>query len=204
MDNAGDMPLQPSHLRVTAPSLWVRRFSPLIPKGGTVLDLACGGGRHVRYLLNLGYKVVALDRDVTRVAELADKPGIEVIEADLEGGGAWPIEGRTFDAVVVVNYLYRPLFRHLFEAVGKNGLFIYETFARGNEKFSRPRNPDYLLRSGELLEITRRRLQVIAYEHGLVDSGPKTGVMQRICAVNDLRASERGDGEPEPHGVRPT
>ena len=198
------MPLQPSHLRVTAPSLWVQRFSPLIPKGGTVLDLACGGGRHVRYFLNLGYKVVALDRDVARVAELADKPGIEVIEADLEGGGAWPIEGRTFDAVVVVNYLYRPLFRRLFEAVGKNGLFIYETFARGNEKLSRPRNPDHLLRSGELLEITRRRLQVIAYEHGLVDSGPTIGVMQRICAVNDLRASEREDGEPEPHDVRPT
>ncbi len=165
--------------------------------------MACGGGRHARYFLNLGYKVVALDRDVTHVADLADKPGIEVIEADLEGGGAWPIGGRTFDAVIIVNYLYRPLFGHLFEAVGENGLFIYETFARGNEKITRPHNPDHLLRSGELLEITHRRLQVIAYEHGLVETGPTTGIMQRICAVNNLKTSERKDGEPEPHNVRP-
>ena len=203
MEIVGDMSLQSRHLRVTAPSLWVQRFSPLIPKGGTVLDLACGGGRHIRYLLNMGYKVVALDRDVTHVADLADKPEIEVIEADLENGGAWPVEGRTFDAVIIVNYLYRPLFQRLFEAVGENGLFIYETFARGNEKITRPRNPDHLLCSGELLEMIHRRLQVIAYEHGLIEAGPTTGIMQRICAVNDLKVSNREDGEPEPHNIRP-
>lgn len=182
MANARQSAHASRHLRVTEPSPWVRRFAPLVPAGGTVLDLACGNGRHARHFLDLGYSVVALDRDGAPVADLEGRA--EVVEADLEDGGPWPLGARTFAGVLVVNYLHRPLFGHLLDAVEAGGVLIYETFARGNERFARPRNPDHLLRDGELLEVVRGRLRVVAYEHGLIESGPLPGIIQRICAVN--------------------
>ncbi len=198
----------PRHLRITDPSPWVKRFAPLVKAGGTTLDLACGGGRHARYLLESGYRVVALDRSTQAVADLQSDPGCEVICADLEqgdpvfqNGGA--LAGRTFDGIIVVNYLHRDLFEKLIEAVAPGGVFIYETFARGNERFTRPRNPDHLLKSGELLDLAKGTLQVIAYEHGIVEKGPLPGVIQRICAVKPESQSARDDGEPEPRKVTP-
>jgi SAM-dependent methyltransferase len=159
------------------PSPWIARFAPLVPVGGRVLDLACGGGRHGRFFLARGARVTCLDRDVSAVADLAG--AAEIIEADLEVGLPWPLEGRCFDAVVVVNYLFRPLMPQLVAAVAPAGLLLYETFAQGNERFGRPRNPDYLLRPGELLSVAADHLQVVAYEAGVEG----TRVVQRICAA---------------------
>jgi SAM-dependent methyltransferase len=203
MQNTTDDALRARHLRITEPSPWVRRFAPLIAAGGTVLDMACGGGRHARHLLALGHPVVAVDKDIEPLADLRDHPGTEIVKSDLEDGGRWPFRGRTFAGIVVVNYLYRPLVADLLDSVAPGGVLIYETFARGNEVFSRPRNPDHLLKSGELLDLVHGRMQVIAYEHGIVEKGPIPGVIQRICAVNDLKASRREDGEPDPHKVHP-
>ena len=203
MEKPDRPPRTPRHLSVTEPSPWVRRFAALVPEGGTVLDVACGGGRHARHFLGLGYAVVAVDRDVEPVADLAADPRAEVVRADLEGGDPWPFAGRTFAGVVVANYLHRPLFPVVLAAVEAGGVLIYETFARGNERFTRPRNPDHLLCSGELLDLVRGRLQVIAYEHGIVQRGALPGVIQRLCAVNDLDTGSREDGEPEPHRVPP-
>lgn len=203
MGNAMIDPKKHRHLGITDPSPWVRRFLHLIHKGGTVLDLACGGGRHTRLFLESGLKAVALDRDTGPLADLEGHPNVEIIRADLEGGAPWPLEGRYFNAVVVVNYLYRPLFPRLLESVAEGGVFIYETFARGNEAFTKPRNPDHLLKSGELLDLVEGKMQVIAYEHGVIDHGPLPGVVQRICAVKDLNSSAREDGDPAPHVLRP-
>ena len=186
------------HLTITEPSPWVRRFAPLVTAGGAVLDLACGNGRHARLFLGRGHPVLAVDRDTAAVADLAQAPGAEVVTADLEAGG-WPLAGRRFAAVVVVNYLHRPLFPHLLAALAAGGVLVYETFACGNERFAKPRNPDHLLKSGELIDLVGHRLQVVAYEHGLVETGPLPGVVQRICAVNDRHTTTRDDGEPEPH-----
>ena len=212
MKNDGDKETRRRHLKMTEPSPWVRRFAPLIPGGGAVLDLASGNGRHGRFLGGLGHKVVAVDRDTSALEDLASAPdisgNIEVIEADLETETSIfapkkPLAGRTFAGIVVVNYLHRALMEDLIGALEPGGVLIYETFARGNEQFVRPRNPDHLLKSGELLKLVEGRLQVVAYEHGLVEAADMGGVKQRICAVNDLGISDRDDGEPAPHPVTP-
>lgn len=170
------------HAGPTEPSPWVTRFAALAPSGGPVLDLACGGGRHGRLFLERGHPVVFLDRDVAAVRDLAGRDGVEIVEADLETSPGWPFEGRRFASLVVTNYLWRPLLPRLAAAVDQGGVLIYETFGRGNEAYSRPRNPDHLLRPGELLDAFGGVLQVVAYECG-VRRDPAPRAVQRIAAV---------------------
>ena len=172
--------------KIPRPSPWVCRFAPLVPAGGTVLDLACGSGRHARHFLSRGHRVVAIDRNVDGVSDLEGVAAAEVIRADLEGQAPWHLAGRRFAGVVVVKYLHRPLLPDLLDALEAGGVLIYETFARGNERYRRPRKPDFLLRRGELLEWVSGKLQVVAYEHGIEDGEGSRSVVQRICAVNDL------------------
>jgi SAM-dependent methyltransferase len=162
----------------------VLRFAGRVPEAGPVLDLACGGGRHTRLFLARGHPVTAIDRDLSGIADLAGAPGLETIEVDLEDGGPFPLAGRRFAGIVVTNYLYRPLLPALVAAVAPGGVLIYETYARGNENFGRPRNPDHLTKPGELLEAVRGRLRVVAYED-LIDQAPKTAARQRLCAANE-------------------
>jgi SAM-dependent methyltransferase len=143
-----------------------------------VLDVAAGGGRHARFLARLGFEVDAVDRDVSA---LGDAPaGVRVLEADIEAG-PWPYEGRRFDAIVVTNYLHRPLLPLFAASLEPGGLLVYETFARGNERFGKPSNPAFLLAPGELLEAVRGRLRVLAFED-LVVEAPTPAAIQRIAA----------------------
>ena len=166
------------------PSAWVTRWADRVPAGGRVLDLACGRGRHARYLATRGHPVEAVDRDPALLAKLAGIPGVTTRCADLEGG-PWPYEGEHFKGIVVTNYLHRPLFPHLLAALATEGVLIYETFAAGNERHGRPSNPAFLLKPGELLDWVRGRLKVLAYED-LYVADPKPAVVQRICASNGL------------------
>ncbi len=161
------------------PSPWVSRFTPLVVSGGRVLDLACGKGRHTRHFAGLGYQVEAVDGDAEALAGLAGVRGVTTRRADLEAG-PWPYYGHAFDGIVVTNFLHRPLLPNLLAALGENGILIYETFMVGNERLGKPENPAYLLRSGELLELVRKRFTVIAFEQGEVAS-PRAAVVQRIC-----------------------
>jgi SAM-dependent methyltransferase len=158
------------------PSAWVARWSHLISPGGRVLDLAAGSGRHSAYFSSLGHEVEAVDRDI---ALLRDIPGINVREADLEAG-PWPYTGRRFAGIVVTNYLHRPLFPCLIEALAPGGVLLYETFMVGNERYGRPSNPEFLLKPNELLAAVDA-LQVLGFEQGFV-SDPKPAMVQRICA----------------------
>ena len=160
----------------SAPSEWVRRFGEKIQPGGHILDVACGAGRHANWFAGRGHPVDAVDRD--KPTKLSSQ--IEFKQADIEMG-PWPYPGRAYAGVVVTNYLHRPLLETLVESVAKEGWLIYETFAAGNERFGRPARADFLLQPGELLEMVRGRLRVIAYEHGYVDL-PKPAVVQRIAA----------------------
>ena len=170
-----------TELRVSsAPaSAWVRRFAPLIRRGGRVLDLAAGSGRHTRLLLDSGFAVCAVDRDISALSPLAGI-GCEVRQIDLETGEASGF-GTDFDGIVVTNYLHRPLLPAIAQALAPGGVLIYETFARGNERFGRPHNPDFLLRPGELLDAFAT-LTVIAFEQGEI-SARRPAVIQRIAAV---------------------
>jgi SAM-dependent methyltransferase len=170
------------HGDADAPSPWVVRFAPLVPPGGSVLDLAAGGGRHTRFFVERGHRVVAVDRDVSGLADLEGHERLEVLEVDLEDGRPFPLSGRRFEGVVVTNYLHRPLMPDLVAAMAPGGVFIYETFARGHERFGLPTNPDFLLEPDELLEAVRGRLRVLAYED-LVLEEPRPAAVQRICAV---------------------
>lgn len=167
-----------THLAELAPSPWVVRWASLIRPGGEVLDLACGSGRHARHLAKLGFEVCAVDRDPGLFP--GPPAGVTLVAADLEGA-PWPFAERRFDAIVVANYLHRPLLPLLVASLEPGGLLVYETFARGNEKFGKPSNPDFLLAPGELLEAVRGRLRVVAYED-LVVTAPRPAAVQRLCA----------------------
>lgn len=177
------------HTGLGEPSAWVRRFAPLIPAGGEVLDFACGGGRHARWLAGQGLRVEAVDRDRAALASLAGVPGIFAHEADLEDG-PWPYAGRRFDAVVVTNYLYRPHLVQLFDCLAPGGLLIYETFMLGNERFGKPSNPDFLLSPNELLVRLGDDFTVVAFEQGEV-SIPRPAIVQRVCAVKGVGSVSR-------------
>lgn len=207
MENA-ENPTLSRHLRITAPSAWVLRFAPLVRPGGRVMDLACGGGRHARMMLERGHAVLCVDKNTDAVADLTAHTDAEVLTLDLESGqpvfdAPGPLAGQAFDGIIVSNYLYRPHLPALIDALSPGGVLIYETFARGNEAFNRPRNPDHLLKSGELLDAVQDKLYVVAYEHGVVENSEIPGVKQRLCALNTLAASTRDDGEPEPVPINP-
>jgi len=156
-----------------------------VEQGGTVLDVAAGGGRNARYFLERGHPVVAIDRRIEGLDDLEDQTTVDVIEADLEDGSPWPLGNRQFAAVVVTNYLYRPLLDTLVRAIAPGGVLIYETFALGNEVFGRPSNPDFLLKPGELIDAVAGELRVIAYEDIVVET-PLPAAIQRICARREI------------------
>ncbi len=168
------------HLAVAAPSAWVQRWAPLVPAGGTVLDVACGSGRHALLFADRGHAVDAVDRDPAAITALAGQAGITALCADIENG-LWPYAGRQFAAIVVTNYLHRPLFPALMAALAPGGVLIYETFAQGNAAYGRPANPDFLLQRGELLRAVGPA-RVVAYEDLYVEL-PRPAMVQRICAV---------------------
>jgi SAM-dependent methyltransferase len=149
-----------------------------------VLDLACGSGRHSRLFLDRGLRVVAVDRDLSGLADLVPHPSLEAIEVDLEDGREFPFKNRQFGGVVVTNYLFRPILPDIVAAVADGGILIYETFAKGNEPFPGPSNPDFLLDRGELLEAVGGRLRVLAYEDLIVEE-PRPAAVQRIAAVRE-------------------
>jgi SAM-dependent methyltransferase len=170
-----------------SPSAWVQRWSHLVPKRGVVLDVACGHGRHARWFYERNHPLALVDRAQEAIEFIANSlPGlpdrsVEAMVADIEEG-SWPFAGRQFDAVVVTNYLWRPLLPTLLASVAPGGVLIYETFTQGNETVGKPSRPDFLLRPGELLEVCQG-LRVVAFEEGFHESPPR--FIQRIAAVRE-------------------
>jgi SAM-dependent methyltransferase len=149
-----------------------------VPVAASVLDVAAGGGRHALFFAARGHKVTVVDRDTSA---LAIQPDLEILQADLENGRPWPLPGRRFGALVVANYLHRPLMAVLLDSLEAGGVLLYETFMEGNERFGKPSNPNFLLKDGELLDLVRGKFSVVAYEARMI-SDPKMAMVQRIAA----------------------
>jgi SAM-dependent methyltransferase len=162
------------------PSDWVARWAHLVPAGGSVLDVACGAGRHMRLFRGRGHPVTGVDRSPEAIAAVKDLG--EAVEADIENG-PWPFAGRRFAGVVVTNYLWRALLPTIAASVAEGGVLLYETFAAGNETVGRPSRPDFLLQPGELLSACSG-LRVVAYEDGFLAQPDR--FVQRIAAVKPL------------------
>ena len=179
-------------------SSWVRRWSHLVAPAASVLDVACGSGRHVRWFAQRGCRVTGVDRDALALQALEETA--EAVVADIEHG-PWPFAGRRFDAVVVTNYLWRDLLPTLVASVAEGGVLIYETFAAGHETVGKPSNPAFLLRPGELLASVQG-LRVVAFEDGFEDGFDATPgrFVQRIVAVREEPAA----AVPARHPLRPT
>ncbi len=169
-------PLAPHAAQSASP--WVRRWVHLLGEHTTVLDVACGWGRHMRLLAELGHTVVGVDRDAQAVA--AASAFGQTTQADIEEM-PWPLQDRQFGAVVVTNYLWRALWPQIMGSLAPGGVLIYETFAAGNETVGKPSRPDFLLQPGELLARCAH-LHVVAFEEGFLTRPER--FVQRIVAVN--------------------
>ena len=177
------------------PSAWVQRWSHLVAPGGVVLDVACGHGRHARWFHERNHPIALVDRAQAAIDSIViPAPACEAVVADIENG-PWPFAGRQFDAVVVTNYLWRPLMPTLLASLGPGGVLIYETFTQGNETVGKPSRLDFLLRPGELLD-TCRMLRIVAFEDGFLDepAGKAPRFVQRIAAIREAaNAAAPGD-----------
>lgn len=160
-------------------SNWVARWSHLLPANCTVLDVACGHGRHMRHFASLGHFVTGVDRNPDAIAAVA--PLGEAICADIENG-PWPLQGRTFGGVVVTNYLWRPLWPHILASLAPQSVLIYETFSTGNESVGKPSRPDFLLQQGELLNVCKG-LRVVAFQEVFIPQPER--FVQSIVAVRE-------------------
>ncbi len=176
-----------------AASSWVRRWSHLVSRGASVLDVACGSGRHVRWFAQRGCRVTGVDRDAAVTAPLGAIA--EIVVADIEAG-PWPFAARTFDAVVVTNYLWRERAPDVLASVADGGVLIWETFAAGHETIGKPSNPKFLLGAGELPGLVAG-LRVVAFEDGF-ETAPERFV-QRIVAVRETTPG----AAPPRHWLRP-
>ncbi|PUE61556.1 SAM-dependent methyltransferase [Limnohabitans sp. 2KL-17] len=166
------------------PSAWLQRWAHLIAPGSRVLDVACGAGRHMRWLAAQGHEVTGVDRNPDAVA-LAQAFG-DVTCADIENG-PWPFPGQSYGAVIVTHYLWRPLLPLIVQSIAPGGVLIYETFAAGNETVGKPSRPDFLLQPGELLRATEG-LHTVAYEDGF--ESPPDRFVQRIAAVRPVPTAD--------------
>ena len=180
---------------LTPPSPWLLRWAHLLPAGGALLDVACGAGRHLHWAVQQGLQATGIDRDA---AALALAPAdARTVCADIEAG-PWPLSGERFDAVLVFNYLWRPLWPALREALAPGGVLVYETFADGQQTVGRPARPDFLLQPGELIERCAG-LRIVAYEHGFLDAPAR--FVQRIVAVRPAQAPD--PASPARHALAP-
>jgi SAM-dependent methyltransferase len=182
MKNMSEVPKKTEN-EIPMVSDWVRKYISLVPSKKLVLDLACGSGRNTRFLLDQGYTVVALDKDVSQLADISGNPNLTKYKFDIETNDKLPFDKHEFAGIVVTNYLHRPLFEDLTKTLSYGGVLIYQTFMIGNEAYGRPSNPSFLLKINELNDVFANKLDVVAFEQGY-EENPKPSVVQKICAVN--------------------
>jgi SAM-dependent methyltransferase len=144
---------------------------------GPVLDLACGDCHNGLYVGLRGFRVECLDvsaEALNRARASADAYGVEMVtrRVDLEQPGAAPLEKDAYGAVLVFRYLHRALIPAIRRSIRPGGLLVYETFTRAHARFGKPRNPDHLLESGELLRWFRD-WEILHWSEPFLDNPPR-------------------------------
>jgi len=167
---------------MSSPTSWLVQHAGLLPREGRALDVACGRGRHALWLAEHGLTTLAVDRDSEAIRELNEaarerRLPLRADVRDLEGGET-SFHGSTFDVIVVVHYLHRPLFPALIEALAPGGVLVYETFTRAQAARGKPTNPDFLLEPGELLDLVQP-LEILASREGDFDGRMIASVIAR-------------------------
>ena len=176
-------PPSPHAIRASA---WIERFAPLVAPGAT-----CSISRADTAVMRASSPPAATASSPSIATRRRSRhwPGRRASsprQLDLESG-AWPLAGEAFDAIVVTNYLHRPLFPLLLDALADDGVLLYETFARGNEAYGRPTNPDFLLRTGRALAAG-----------GAPPDGDRLRAGRRRGAAARRRRAATGGGRPRP------
>ena len=172
---------------MSSASSWLVQHAGRLPRDGRALDVASGRGRHALWLAEHGLTTLAVDRDAEAIRELNEVARerhlpLRAEVRDLEGGTT-PFLSDTFDVIVVVHYLHRPLFPALIEALAPGGVLVYETFTRAQAARGKPTNPDFLLKPGELLDLVRP-LEILASREGDFDGGMIASVIARRGSVS--------------------
>jgi SAM-dependent methyltransferase len=186
------------------PTRWLVDHARLLPAAGDALDVACGSGRNALWLAARGLSTLAIDRDadkieaIRRTAEERQLPlRAEVVdlESTVESGfsriaavesGFSRTFSQTYDLIVVVHYLHRPLFPALRDALRPGGILVYETFTRAQAQRGKPTNPAFLLEPGELRELVAP-LDVVAEREGDFEG-------KMLASVIAVRPLDRAQG----------
>jgi SAM-dependent methyltransferase len=164
------------------PCRWLVDSRRVLPKSGEALDLACGSGRHAIWLAEQGFRTVAVDRDAAAIDTLqkeAARRGLSIrtFVIDLENGERF-LKPDSFDLIVGIHYLHRPLFPSIVSALRPGGVLVYETFTRAQAARGKPTNPAFLLEPGELVELVQP-LEVLASREGDFESRMIASVVAR-------------------------
>ncbi len=173
--------------RLSGPDELLSQYSYLFSddlKDYPVLDLACGDGHNGLFLASKGFSVVLADQSEDALVQArlnARAAGVSAAfwRVDLEREGVNPLEGRTFSAVLVFRYLHRPLIPFIAKSLKPGGILVYETFTVEQARFGRPRNPDHLLKAGELFSWFRDWEVIFNFE-GVV-GGPPKALARLVC-----------------------
>jgi len=167
---------------MNAPCRWLVDNSQLLPARGDALDVACGHGRHALWLAERGFRTTAVDGDSALIRSLNHEAVSRALPLhaqtiDLENGPPFLLPD-SFDLIVVVHYLHRPLCPALVAALRPSGVLVYETFTRAQAARGKPSNPAFLLEAGELLRLVQP-LEVLAHREGEFDDRMVASVVAR-------------------------
>jgi tellurite methyltransferase len=160
-----------SHEDYDKPSQFLIDNSELLP-AGKVLDIAMGSGRNAIYLAERCLEVEGIDishEDIQQALNIAQERGLKINAhvVDIEGSD-YSIEKDAYDLIICFNYLYRPLIPMIKEGLRKGGMVIYETYLVEQAEYGKPKNPAYLLKHNELLDLFRD-FRCLRYREGMIE-----------------------------------
>ena len=129
-----------------------------LSNGKQALDIACGMGRHSKYLASKGFKVDALDISSTAIKSLQGLENIKAKEVDFD---TYTLEENKYDLIVCTYFLQRSLFPQIEKALKVGGIFIYETYLYHPDNTKIPSNRTFLLEVGELKSTFNDRYELL-------------------------------------------